>query len=99
MLTLTDTALDAVRTITAAPEAPETTGVRIAPAETGTAGLELSVVAQPAGGDEVIDDAGARVYVEQQTAELLSEQTLDATVADGGVQFTLVPQASPDAPG
>lgn len=92
MLTLTDKAQDAVKTLTDSPEAPDTAGVRIAPALSGASGLELSVVAEPAPGDEVIDNAGARVFVEEQTSGLLDGQTLDATVADGGVQFSLVPQ-------
>ena len=88
MLTLTDNALTAVRTLTQDPEAPEGAGLRIMP---GTEGLELILVADPVPGDALIDDGGARVYVEPEAAELLKEQTLDAQVEDGQVSFFLSP--------
>ena len=88
MLTLTDNALTAVRTLTQDPEAPEGAGLRITP---GTEGLELILVADPVPGDALIDDGGARVYVEPEAAELLKEQTLDAQVEDGQVSFFLSP--------
>ena len=65
MLTLTDNALTAVRTLTQDPEAPEGAGLRITP---GTEGLELILVADPVPGDALIDDGGARVYVEPEAA-------------------------------
>ena len=88
MLTLTDNALTAVRTLTQDPEAPEGAGLRITP---GTEGLELILVADPVPGDALIDDGGARVYVEPEAAELLNEQTLDAQVEEGQVSFFLSP--------
>ena len=91
MLTLTEHAQTAVRTLTLDPEAPESAGLRITP---GSEGLELMLVAEPVPGDAVIDDGGARVFVEPQAAQLLNEQTLDAQVEDGKVNFFL---ASPDA--
>ena len=90
MLTLTDHAQDAVRALT--PQAPESAGLRIAPANQG---FELSLVTEPVPGDAIIDDGGVRVFVEPQTAQLLDEQTLDAQFDEGGeVNFFL---ASPDA--
>jgi iron-sulfur cluster assembly protein len=90
VLTLTHDAQDAVRTLTQDPQAPETAGLRIA---TSTEGLELMVVAEPAPGDALIDDGGARVFVEPHAAQLLDEQTLDAQVEGDQVNFFL---ASPD---
>jgi Fe-S cluster assembly iron-binding protein IscA len=52
------------------------------------------LVAEPVPGDALIDDDGARVFVEPQVAQLLDEQTLDAQVEEGNVNFFL---ASPDA--
>ena len=90
MLTLTDHAQDVVRALT--PQAPESAGLRIAPANQG---FELSLVTEPVPGDAIIDDGGVRVFVEPQTAQLLDEQTLDAQLDEGGeVNFFL---ASPDA--
>ena len=91
MLTLTEHAQTAVRTLTQDPQAPESAGLRITP---GNDGLELILVTEPVPGDALIEDGGARVFVEPQVAQLLDEQTLDAQVEDGNVNFFL---ASPDA--
>lgn len=91
MLTLTEHAQTAVRTLTQDPQAPESAGLRITP---GKEGLELMLVAEPVPGDALIDDDGARVFVEPQAAELLVEQTLDAQIEDGNLSFFLT---SPDA--
>jgi Fe-S cluster assembly iron-binding protein IscA len=89
---LTEHAQTAVRTLTQDPDAPESAGLRITP---GNDGLELMLVAEPVAGDALIDDGGARVFVEPQAAQLLEEQTLDAQLEDGKVNFFL---AAPDAP-
>jgi len=60
---LTDHAQDAVRALT--PQAPESAGLRIAPANQG---FELSLVTEPVPGDALIDDGGVRVFVEPKTA-------------------------------
>jgi len=91
LLTLTDQAQTAVRTLIQDPEAPQSAGLRIAP---GNEGIELSLVAEPAPGDALIDDGGARVFVEPEAAQMLDEQTLDATLENGEVNFFL---AMPDA--
>ena len=91
MLTLTDHAQTAVRTMTQDLQAPDGAGLRIAPSNEG---LELMLVAEPVAGDALIDDGGVRVFVEPQAAQLLDEQTLDAQVEDGKVNFFLT---SPDA--
>jgi iron-sulfur cluster assembly protein len=97
LLTLTEHALTVVRTLTQDPQAPESAGLRITP---GNEGLELMLVAEPVPGDALIDDGGARVFVEPQVAQLLDEQTLDAQVENGKVNFFLAPpdtMSSPDA--
>jgi Fe-S cluster assembly iron-binding protein IscA len=52
------------------------------------------LVAEPVPGDALIDDGGARVFVEPQAAQLLDEQILDAQVEDGNLSFLLT---SPEA--
>jgi iron-sulfur cluster assembly protein len=97
LLTLTEHAQTAVRTLTQDPEAPESAGLRITP---GDEGLELMLVGGPVPGDALIDDGGARVFVAPQAAQLLDEQTLDAQVEDGKVNFFLASteaMSSPDA--
>jgi iron-sulfur cluster assembly protein len=90
VLTLTNNAQDAVRTLTKDPQAPERAGLRIA---AGNQGLELMLVAEPAPGDALIDDDGARVFLESQAANLLDERTLDAKIEGDKVNFFL---ASPE---
>ena len=66
MLTLTDDAQTAVRTLTQDPDTPENAGLRITP---GNEGLELMFVTEPVPGDALIEGGGARVFVEPQTAQ------------------------------
>ena len=97
MLNLTEHAQSAIRTLTRDPQAPASAGPRITP---GNEGLELMLAAEPVPGDALIDDGGARVFVEPQAAQLLDEQTLDAQVEDGKVNFFLAGPddlSSPDA--
>lgn len=86
MLTLTDHAQDAGRTLTQDPQAPESAGLRIA---AGDEGFELMLVAEPAPGDAPIDERGARVFLEEQASQLLQERTLDAQIEGDKVNFFL----------
>lgn len=96
MLTLTDNAQTLVRDITDRPEVPEGGGLRIAPAASAE-GLEVSLAAEPAPGDQVIDEGGARVFVEPQVATLLDDSTLDADPSGAGSGFVLS-QPADDVP-
>jgi len=92
VLTLTDNATSAIRTLTAQPEAPDGAGLRIAN-DPAAGGLTLAVAAAPQDGDQVIDSSGVRVFVEEQAATLLDDKALDAAVDDGGrMQFAVAPQ-------
>jgi iron-sulfur cluster assembly protein len=77
---------------------PEGAGLRLAAGpqtERGIA-IEIAFVSAAAPDDQVIDTgAPADVFVEQQTAELLNDQVLDAQLAtDGGISFTLHAQTT-----
>lgn len=90
MLTLTDNAAQAIRTVTDQPELPPQTGIRIAPRDDGSDVLALSVAPHPETGDKVVETEGARVYLEPTAAAVLDEATLDAVVdAQGEVTFTV----------
>lgn len=95
MLTLTESAADAIREIVAAPEVPEGAGLRIATQpgahESGT--LEVTVAAVPAESDQVLDEDGARVFVEAAAADLLDDKLLDAQIEGTHVGFLLSDQA------
>jgi len=93
VLTLTDTAAEAIRGIVAAPEIPEGAGLRIATqpdAEAAT--LEVTVAERPAETDQVVSEAGARVFVEAEAVPLLDDKLLDAQIEGTRVGFTLSDQ-------
>jgi iron-sulfur cluster assembly protein len=91
VLTLTEQAVATIRDLTARPGLPEQTGLRIAP-ESG--GLALSLTAGPQAGDQVIEEADVRVYVQPDAAATLADKALDAQVGeDGAVSFTVEPHS------
>jgi iron-sulfur cluster assembly protein len=93
VLTITDTAAEAIRGIIAAPEIPDGAGLRIAtqPAA-GAAALEVTVAERPSETDQVVDEAGARVFVEADAIPLLDDKELDAQIEGTRVGFTLTEQ-------
>jgi Fe-S cluster assembly iron-binding protein IscA len=89
MLTLTEHATSVIRELADRPDTPDGTGLRITTDDTRGA-LALTLAAEPAPGDEVIDEAGARVFLDQQAALMLDDKSLDAaTDTQGRVQFTV----------
>jgi iron-sulfur cluster assembly protein len=94
LLALTDNAVEAVKSIvSSSDEASETSGLRMVAERAGTqANFHLSVVALPAEDDEVIDEHGARVFLEPKAASLLEEKVLDASVEQDQVAFTIADQ-------
>jgi iron-sulfur cluster assembly protein len=94
VLALTPMATSVIKDLTTQPQIPDGSGLRIAPAVDGSGDLQLSLQAEPAPGDEVIDAEGARVFLEPATANLLSDQMLDAQVSDGGAGFYLTTQGA-----
>jgi iron-sulfur cluster assembly protein len=93
MLTLTDSAVTAIRNLTSQPELPEATGLRIMSQNEGPA-FQVTLAESPVAGDQVIETAGARVFLEPDAAVALDDKSLDAQVDDQGtVAFTLADQA------
>lgn len=88
MLTLTDNAKTAITGLTSQADLPETGGVRIALTEANDQ-VEMTLSPQPEPGDEVIEEEGCRVFVEENASPLLSEHTLDAEQGPEGVGFEL----------
>ncbi len=91
MLALTDSAVEAVKGIVSSSDAAaETGGLRMIGEQVGPQmNLQLTVASVPAEDDEVIDDRGARVFLEPEVASLLDDKVLDATVQQGQVAFTI----------
>jgi iron-sulfur cluster assembly protein len=98
MLTLTREATTAIEGILASPGIPDGAGIRITPApSTNSAepvgGLQVAVVEEPETGDQVIEDSGARVFVEESVSDALDDKELDARFDAERVSFTLARQA------
>jgi len=94
LLTLTDSAVEAVKhLVSSSDEFSETGGLRMVAGQTGMqTKLELSVVPLPAEDDEVIEEQGVRVFLEPEAAALLDDKVLDASVEQNQVAFTIADQ-------
>ena len=93
MLTLTESAVSAIRTLTSQPELPEDTGLRIMAQDEGAPSFQVTLAETPVAGDQVIEEAGARVFLEANAAAALDDKALDAQVDDEGtVAFTVAQQ-------
>jgi iron-sulfur cluster assembly protein len=88
VLTMTDVAASEIRNLVAQPEVSDDGGVRIAATPEGA--FSLAIAAEPAAGDAVVEDHGARVFLEPTAGALLEDKELDAGVdAHGMVQFSV----------
>ncbi|MFI6328461.1 iron-sulfur cluster biosynthesis family protein [Micromonospora chersina] len=87
MLTMTENAIMVIRDLANQQDVAEAGGLRIA-ADTDAGSLSIELVEQPIQGDQVVDNQGARIFLDADAAELLNETSVDATVDDEGiVQF------------
>jgi iron-sulfur cluster assembly protein len=93
MLVLTEAAAEVVKSLTSTPQAPGGTGLRIASSspEPGDPGaLQVTAAAGPDENDQIIDAAGAHVYLEPQAAAYLEDKVLDAQVdSEGQAHFSV----------
>ena len=92
MLTMTDTAAEAVKTIVARVPQAADGGLRIRDAGAET-GFELSVAPAPEPDDTVVVTEGARVFLDTAASLALNDHVLDAQLEqDGTVRFALAAQ-------
>jgi Fe-S cluster assembly iron-binding protein IscA len=96
MLVLTEAAAKVVKSVTSVPQAPRAAGLRISSSvqdpESASA-LQVEAVSGPGESDQVLEAAGARVYVEPQAAVFLDDKVLDAQVdGQGNPRFSLAAQ-------
>jgi iron-sulfur cluster assembly protein len=91
MLTITDTAAEAIKGIVASPQVPEGAALSIAarPASPAEGAFEVSVAAVPAEEDEVVEQSGAQVFLEPHATEALDDQVLYARIEGGKVRFAV----------
>jgi iron-sulfur cluster assembly protein len=89
MLAMTDSAKDAVRQMVDAQDAPEGSGLRIAAEATEgpEAALAIDLATEPEAGDMVVEEDGARVFLDEAAASLLDDKVLDATEHDDHVHL------------
>ena len=99
MLTLTENASAVIKNITGAQEQPEGSGLRIVQQGAAEdAELALTTAESPEPGDQVVEEEGARVFLEETAAQTLDDKVLDAQVDEsGGVQFMLGMQSGSNA--
>ena len=91
MLALTENVTEIVKQLEQ--EVPAISGLRIA-AEPDGQSLSVSPADQAAHGDQVVEQDGATVYVEEAAAQMLDAMVLDGGVdEDGNIQFALGQQA------
>jgi iron-sulfur cluster assembly protein len=93
MLVLTEAATEVVKSVTSNPQAPDGAGLRIAssaPEPENPGSLQLTAAAGPAENDQVIEAAGARVFLEPTAAVYLQDKVLDAQFDEqGNARFSL----------
>jgi len=95
MLTLTESAVTAIRTLTSQPELPEDTGLRIMAEDAAAPAFQVALADTPVAGDQVIEADGARVFLEANAAVALDDKALDAQIDDEGtVAFTVAQQTA-----
>lgn len=92
MLTITNEAEEAIRGILASDGIPDGASFRISaqgPDADAESGLAVSVTEEEPPEDQVIQGDEVEVRLEPTAAEMLDDKQLEATVADGQVQFSL----------
>ena len=93
MLTLTENASTIVKTITDQTTDSEDAGLRFSQEGADATALAIATADAPQPGDAVVEDGGARVFLEANAAEVLGDKVLDAQVDESGsVQFSVAPQ-------
>lgn len=90
MLTLTDNASTIVKTIASQSTGTDDAGLRISTQQSDAGDFAVDVANAPEGTDKVVENNGARVFLEETAAAALDDKVLDAEVnAEGAVRFSI----------
>jgi Fe-S cluster assembly iron-binding protein IscA len=93
MLVLTQAAAEVVKSVTSAPQLSQAAGLRISASVAGpedATALQVEAVPGPDAHDQVLEAAGARVFVAPQAAVFLDDKILDAQLdGEGNARFSL----------
>ena len=94
MLTITTNAAEAIRTIIEATDVPDEGGIRIAIAQQNgaQASLELAITPAPLAGDEVLEEQGVHVFLDEMAVVALDDKSLDAEIEGDQISFGIVEQ-------
>ena len=87
MFSLSPSAVEAVDSLLRTPEIPDDAGLRIRVA--GESELTIELAPEPAPGDQVVEEGGARVFVDSEAAPVLENVELDARMEGDQVAFGL----------
>jgi Fe-S cluster assembly iron-binding protein IscA len=93
VLTLTENANNVVKNIVEQTAASGEAGLRISQDAADSPALHVMPTEAPQPGDQILEEDGARVFLEETAAVTLDDKILDAQVDEtGGVQFTIAVQ-------
>lgn len=93
MLTLTEGAQRTIGDILDSPALPDTAGLRIEPSgktTTEAADLRAGIAAEPDPADQIVEESGARVFVDADVVDLLDAKVLDVTPEGDRLRFALL---------
>lgn len=83
MLTLTENATTLIKNLADQTAVADNAGLRISTMD-GVAGLAVDLTPEPEPTDQVVESAGARVFLEESAAVALVDKVLDAQLDEGG---------------
>ena len=93
VLTLTENASTVVKDLIDQSPGQQDVGIRISQDAPDSPALHVIPTEAPEPGDAVVEENGARVFLEETAAVTLDDKVLDALVHDdGGVQFSIAVQ-------
>jgi Fe-S cluster assembly iron-binding protein IscA len=97
VLEISSDAAEAIRGILASDRVPDGAAFRISaepgPGPDDADGFAVTVLESPPPEDQIVVAEDVEVCVEPAVAEILDDKQLDASVADGKIQFSLSDQA------
>ena len=96
MLTLTNSAVTAIRELISEPDTDHA-GLRIATtsAQDGTSHFSAEITPEPTSDDQVVEEQGARVFLDPMAAVALQDKALDAEITEQGQLQLQLKQQSP----
>jgi iron-sulfur cluster assembly protein len=91
VLTISPAASEAIKGLITAAELPEDAGIRISGhPEAPNTQLAVSLAPEAAEDDQVVEEEGANVFVDNEVVPLLDDKTLDAEAQGEQVEFRIV---------